>query len=202
VVIIILCSIALSGIVTSTVIESQKDRKDRYIFRCLPVTPDPDVRRLFEEGVKLYAKCKFKDAITTFNNCLLLPSATIENKTALHNLIGMCYYSLSDYKSAKAYYEKSLEIAKKIKDKTERLKANASAYNNIGGIYYAQGNYQQALMWYEKSKDILEKIGDMHHLAMSLRIALLYRDTHKKAKARQYLNESYKIRCRKSKPAT
>jgi tetratricopeptide (TPR) repeat protein len=50
------------------------------------------------------------------------------------------------------------------------------------------------LKWYEKSKEIFEKIGDIHHLAISLtNIAILYHDTGKKDKARQYLNESYKL---------
>jgi tetratricopeptide (TPR) repeat protein len=112
----------------------------------------------------------------------------------LHNLIGLCYYSLSDYKKAKACYEESLKIAKKIENKTEKLKATASAYNNIGLIHKAQGNYQEALKWCEKSVEIFKEVGSWHSVAVLLEnIAILYRDTHKKAKARQYLKESYKI---------
>ncbi len=101
----------------------------------LPTTQDLSVKRLFEEGIELCTEYKFKEAITAFGDCLLLPNATLENKTGLNLLIGYCYYNLSDYKEAKRYYKEGLKIAERIEDETERLKIEALVYNNIGSIY-------------------------------------------------------------------
>jgi len=162
------------GIAISTVNGEQKTRKTsensidelegKFYLGGLPTTQASDVKRLFEEGVKLYTEYKLKEAITTLGDCLLLPSTTLENKTSLNLLIGLCYYDLSDYEESKRYYEEALEMAERIEDEGERLKAKASAYNNIGEIHYSQGNFQEALEWYEKSRKICEEIGNQKGL--------------------------------------
>jgi hypothetical protein len=49
-------------------------------------------------------------------------------------------------------------------------------------------------MWFEKSVEIFKEVGSWHSVAVLLEnIALLYRDTGNKDKARQYLKESYKL---------
>jgi hypothetical protein len=49
-------------------------------------------------------------------------------------------------------------------------------------------------MWFEKSIEIFEEVDSWHSVAVLLsNIAILYLDTGNKAKARQYLKESYKI---------
>lgn len=97
----------------------------------LPTTQDPDVKRLFEEGVKLYAECKFKEAITAFEHCLLLPSATIENKTALNLL-------------------KSIEILKRIGDKYHL----AASLSNIAILYLDIGKKEVAKQYLQQSYEL------------------------------------------------
>ncbi len=173
------------GVAISTVNGEQKTREalenpideleGKIYLGGLLTTQDPDVKRLFWRGIELYAEYKFEETITAFEDCLLLPNATLENKTGLNLLIGYCYYNLSDYKEAKRYYEEGLKIAERIEDESERLKAKASAYNNIGEIHYSQGNFQEALEWHEKSRRVSEKIGDQRGLTTAYNnIGLIY----------------------------
>jgi predicted ATPase len=163
------------------------------VVACKKLNKERDEAILYNEiGLRYGSQGNYQEALKWYEKSIKIKEeiGDIAGLATTYNNIGMIHYAQGNYQEAVEWYEKSIKICEKIGDQ----KVLATTYNNIGEIYDAQGNYQEALKWGEKSKEILEEIGDMHHLAMCLtNIALLYRDTQKKDKARQYLNESYKL---------
>jgi len=75
--------------------------------------------------------------------------------------IGLAYHSKGDYDRALEYYEKALNIGKKIYG--EEHPNIATNYNNIGLAYYNKGDYDRALEYYKKALNIYKKIYGEEH---------------------------------------
>ncbi|CAF4824273.1 unnamed protein product, partial [Rotaria socialis] len=70
-------------------------------------------------------------------------------------MLGRMKYHQGEYQQAVTFYEKSLQIYKKILSPDDPVLA--TSYNNIGGVYSSMGEYSKALEYYEKSHQIYEK---------------------------------------------
>jgi len=73
--------------------------------------------------------------------------------------LGSVYNSLGDYQKAIAFYEQSLNIARKIGDK----KHEEIRLKNLGDVYNYLGKYQNSIAFYEQALIIAQKIGDKEH---------------------------------------
>jgi tetratricopeptide (TPR) repeat protein len=104
------------------------------------------------------------------------------------------------------YYEKSLEIAKEIANKTEE----PGCYNGLGNVYCALGDFKKAIEYYEKSleiaKEISDKVGEsegymnlgeahynLKNFKKSIEYYLKAEKIFKDTQRIHYLNEVYKI---------
>lgn len=76
--------------------------------------------------------------------------------TTYHH-IGTSYYRKGDYNQALHFYQKALEMKKKVYGDQPHLDI-ATSYNNIGLTYDNQGNYDQALQYYYNDLDISQKV--------------------------------------------
>ncbi|NSW46609.1 MAG: tetratricopeptide repeat protein, partial [Bacteroidales bacterium] len=105
--------------------------------------------------------------------------------------IGIIYSNQKNYEKSLEYYQKSLEISKKINDKY----GIATCYNNIGGIYKAQNKVKQAIEFYQKSLKIHEELGDKNGLASCYNnIGGSYKYKGNYEKALEYYQKSLKIK--------
>ncbi len=75
---------------------------------------------------------------------------------AKYIIVSAIFFSISEYKSAVAYCEQALSIAKEIGDK----KGEGISFSHLGSIYYILGNYHKAIEIYEQSLSIAREIGD------------------------------------------
>ena len=80
------------------------------------------------------------------------------------NNLGNCYYSLGEYQEVIACYKKSLNIARKSKNRW----GIANSLNNIGSCYHLLENHKRAIKYFEKSLKIKEKIGNQLGITTSL----------------------------------
>ncbi|MEO8146499.1 MAG: tetratricopeptide repeat protein [Bacteroidia bacterium] len=106
------------------------------------------------------------DALAAYNQLLISENAryksTLLNKKArVYNIIGINYFSQSDYPNALEYYFKSLKIRETLGDQ----KGLSENYNNIGTIYSTLSDYLRALEYYFKSLKIKEVLGDKKGIA-------------------------------------
>jgi tetratricopeptide (TPR) repeat protein len=72
---------------------------------------------------------------------------------AWHN-IGLVFDHLGSYKKSEEYFQKSLEIKRKISDNNEENISIADTLNCLGLVYFHIGNYEESIKYYEKSLDI------------------------------------------------
>ena len=70
--------------------------------------------------------------------------------------LGICYYSLGDYRRAIDHHEQSLAIAREIGDR----RGEGAALGNLGSCYSSLGDYRRAIDHHEQSLAIAREIGD------------------------------------------
>ena len=70
--------------------------------------------------------------------------------------LGICYYSLGDYRRAIDHHEQSLAIAREIGDR----QGEGVALGNLGICYYSLGDYPRAIDHHEQALAIAREIGD------------------------------------------
>ncbi|CAF5049885.1 unnamed protein product, partial [Rotaria sp. Silwood1] len=84
---------------------------------------------------------------------ILIEKAPSDKHRADYNhQLGSVYKDMGEYSKALLYYEKSLDIYKKILSPNDP--SLASSYNNIGLVYNSMGEYSKALSSYERSLEI------------------------------------------------
>ncbi len=107
------------------------------------------------------------------------------------NNLGNIFGDKSLYDKSLEYYNRSLELRTKIKDK----KGMAASYNNIGGIYRYLGNGDTALLFHFKSLKLKEEIADKKGMASSYNnIGNIYNDKKNPDKALEYYFQSLKLK--------
>ncbi len=102
---------------------------------------------------------------------------------------------IADYKKAKEYITRSLDIARK--ENGEESNQVATSYNNIGFVYSSQGDYAKSLEYYHKSLSIFEKVFGPDHPDVAIsynNIGGIYSSQGDYAKSLEYYHKSLVIR--------
>ncbi|CAF1373514.1 unnamed protein product [Rotaria sp. Silwood1] len=92
---------------------------------------------------------------------LLAKTSSDQDRAEYNYQLGWIYNNLGEYSKALFYYEKSLDIDKKILSPNDL--SLASSYNNIGMVYKNMGEYSKALSYYEKDLEITKKALPPNH---------------------------------------
>jgi len=127
----------------------------------LPQSPNPEVRRLFEEASALSASGEYIKAVEGFKKCLTLENDP-EKRGALNLQIGNCYYNLRKYLNAAEYYSGALKLSRKARD----LEGEAAAQASIANTYLLRtaatgpsrgANIRKAVELYAAALEIYKK---------------------------------------------
>jgi len=154
----------------------------------------PELKHNFNIANKYKKEHNYIGAIEEYKKCLSHPSATNDNEVAANILIGNCYYSISQLTEAESYYRQALIISKKVKDKNERLKGEATSLGNMGLIYRVKGETDEALKLHEDALRIDREIGYRRGEASSLgNMGIIYRDKGQLDEALKYHEDALKI---------
>jgi tetratricopeptide (TPR) repeat protein len=154
----------------------------------------PNAKGWYRLGLMLRKLGKFQKAQQVFET--MLEETTDENeKGNIYNGLGLDKQSQGEYKEAIAFFEKSLEIYKKI------LSPNhlnlATSYNNIGMAYKNMGGYPKALLYLEKALKIQQQSLSSNHpnLAASYsNIGSVHHNMSDYPKALSYYEKALEIR--------
>ena len=109
----------------------------------------------------------------------------MEGEGATLNNLGNVYRSWGQYAKAVEYYEKSLEIKRKIGD----VKGEGLTLSNLGEVYRHRGEHDKALASFQKGVEIYVKIGVPAGRPNDL-IGNLYLDTGELAKAEPFIKQA------------
>ena len=101
------------------------------------------------------------------------------------NNLGIVYRDWGQYSKAVEFYEKSLEIYRKIGD----VKGEGLTLTNLGEVYRARGEHDKALASFQKGLEIYEKIGVPTKWPKDL-IGNLYLDKGETAKAEPFIRQA------------
>ena len=115
----------------------------------------PECRGWYRLAIVLGNMGQFKEAQQIYE--ILLQEETMDvKKASIYNQLGLMKYKQGEYKEAISYYEKNLEMSKKL------LSPNdphfASCYCNMGNVYLQTGEYTKALSNFEKSLAIAKQL--------------------------------------------
>ena len=104
--------------------------------------------------------------------------------------LGNVYQDWGQYAKAVEYYEKSLQIFKKIGN----VKGEGQSLGNLGNVYRGWGQYPKAVEYYEKSLQIFKKVGDVKGEGSTLNnLGNVYKGWGQYPKAVEYYEKSLQI---------
>ncbi len=119
------------------------------------------------------------------------PSPTIETRVKALNGAGILAWAQGDYTAARAYYEKSLGLVRRMGDQ----RRTASVLNNLGIVAKEQGDYKTARANYEESSELWRQLGEKALLARVLNnLGLIECEQGEYQKARTLYEESLALR--------
>lgn len=102
----------------------------------------------------------------------------------VYNSLGVNFYNLSNYDTARYYYSASLSMNTKMQDSI----AMATSYTNLGVVDYVQSNYDDALEHFIKAMEIRDKIGsNFSRASIYMKIALIYNHLNNPSNSYDYL---------------
>lgn len=109
----------------------------------------------------------------------------------MYEALGVGYYKKSRYDSAYFYYDKALDIARRMKKHAKyaekTIDDNVSGlYGQMGNLYNIQGLYHEAIDYYTRALEIFTKYGWKESMAIAyINIGELYKsmDNYEQAKA-------------------
>ena len=154
----------------------------------LPDAP-PKIRDPFLEGQRLEKESKYREAIRRYEQCFQAET-TASEYTALHGLIGNCFFRLSELEEAEGHYREAEAAAKEAQDK-EGL---AAALGNIGNIYLTKGDLDKALDYHQQALKINKEIGRKEGEASDLgNIGIIYKTKGELDKALDYHQQALNI---------
>lgn len=142
-------------------------------------------------GATHYVDGNFEKALDYF---LLSYEEEKENKlkdnTVVLGNIGSLYGQLGKYKKSIVYFNKVVEMSKRINKK----KTESHAYNNLGSTYENLGDLNKAVTYYQKANQIQKSIKDFKSLTHShIDIGRIYQGQKQYKKARFHFEESKTI---------
>jgi signal transduction histidine kinase len=137
---------------------------------------------------------EYNKALLEYNKALAIlneyPGKRISTRASLLTNMGICFKANHEPDTALVYYEKALEIRKKIGPS----RSVSGLYDNIGNLLKSRGEYDNALSYYNKALAIRKKGAGARDLASSYgNIGLLYVTTNENKKAISYLNKALEI---------
>lgn len=156
----------------------------------------------------LYSSGNFSIALEYYFKMLKLLDETkliVENNIPwkikyinLYSQIGTSYFSLNNEDKALTYYNKSLELCRKINsiDKNYPLAdLQLRLYNNIGSVYLMHKNLENARTNYEKALALNKKINNqLAYGSIYNNLGIIYNSQKDYPKAFEYYNKSLEIR--------
>ncbi|CAF3436063.1 unnamed protein product [Rotaria socialis] len=144
---------------------------------------------------QLMLKVGHFDQVEELYNGLLDNASTDSDRAHIYHMLGYLKDDQGKYPEAVKFYEKCLEIKRKILPEDDA--SLASTYGNIGRVYNNMGEYSKALEFYEKSLKIREISLPANHpdLATSYNnIGGVYKNIGEYSKALEFYEKSLKIR--------
>ncbi|CAF2038997.1 unnamed protein product [Rotaria magnacalcarata] len=127
-------------------------------------------------------------------NELLENASDDSDRARIYHQLGWVKRGQGEYKDAVKFYEKSLEIERKILPEDDA--SLAPTYSNMGLVFNDMGDYSKALEYYEKSHQIREKTLPPTHsnLAFSYnKIGGLYSSMDEYSKTLEYYEKDIEI---------
>lgn len=112
------------------------------------------------------AKEEYQDAVEGYFKSLEFFKAAkdVRGEATVYGEMGIVYYRLKDYATAKQYYQKCIALASR--DSIKILMANG--YNNLANLYLRENQIDSALLTFTKVESIFNDIGAIRNLAVSL----------------------------------
>ncbi len=114
--------------------------------------------KLGGEGATLFASGKYQEAISKFEQALVIfrSIGDRERESVILNNLGGAYNYLRQYKKGIEYLRLSLVISKEIGDRA----GEGSVLNALGTVYGELKQYKESIEYYQQSLVIRKKIGD------------------------------------------
>ncbi len=112
-------------------------------------------------------------------------------ESGIYYYLGRTYEVFGQKKQAIGYYERTLQINKKEKNR----QGEGAMLNNLGLVYNDLGKQQEALSYYEQALAISREVGDRTGEGVTLNnLGLVYDDLGNKQKALSYYEQALAIR--------
>lgn len=127
-------------------------------------------------------------------NVLLEQASKDDDKANFYNQLGYLKDEKGQYDEAISFYEKSVEIKRKILPENDP--SLATCYNNIGGVYKNIGNYPKALEYYQKYLKIPTESLPENHLSLAAcynNMGGVYKNMGDYSKALEYYQKDLEI---------
>ncbi len=107
-----------------------------------------------------------------------------------YHLLGYVYKKSGSFEKSLVYYEKSLQVRKKMNDR----KGEALVYRNMANIYYDMSNYKQALYYQQQNLTISRELKDQEGEAIGLStIGNIYSDQENHSEALKHYQKALNI---------
>jgi tetratricopeptide (TPR) repeat protein len=149
---------------------------------------------LYEIGWTHYSQGNLKLSLTAFLDALRIQEKLPDDENSmnsLYNAIGNIYFEFSDFSKAMDYYQKSLDINKKLKNNL----SEAHTINNIANVFLKQQKYREALEKYGEARLIFQKAGNQQGVSITLNnIGMVYDEMGEPLKAIRNYEESIRIK--------
>ncbi|MBN3034584.1 MAG: tetratricopeptide repeat protein [Bacteroidales bacterium] len=132
---------------------------------------------------------KYGEADTLFRELIHLVSIYSDDERLTRALFhtGLNYFQWSRYDSAKAYYEKALFLARRMRNEV----METEAMHLLSGVLIAWGDYEEALTILQRNLEYRERTGDIDGLARTCNsLGILYQELGDLPKAREYYSRS------------
>ena len=131
----------------------------------------------YQEGIRICKSFLNKSTQDTDVSCL--------------KLLGNYFLYLGNYRQAIDFYQKSLEIAREINDRT----GEGVVLGNLGNAYYNLGEYQRTLAFHRQSLEIAREIGNRTGEGIALgNLGLAYQNLGEYQQAIAFHEQSLEIR--------
>lgn len=146
-------------------------------------------------GNLYFKKLDYKSALKYYNMADTNIALSDESRSIMFNNKAICYNEIEEYALSKTYFEKSMDIEKKISD-TVGL---TTAYLNLGGLYLQEYNYTSAFRYFKKSLQLaIFKKDDNILENVYYNLSLLYESKGDFAHALNYYRQSDSARARQA----
>lgn len=131
---------------------------------------DQKLKLLFEKGLVLKRKERFRSAITAFEECLKR-NLTPRQQTGLLVTTGNCHFAVNQFSPAQDCYRKAGLLSAESNDENGRL----SCLINLGLVGAADKRWDEAITNYHEAISLDQKLGHVSGEAVDLNtLGLLY----------------------------